>query len=49
VDEQGDVRPREAIQAGVAEWFLSWQPGIDRPTAEQRADLYLKAMPKWAE
>jgi hypothetical protein len=49
VDERGDVRPREAVRAGVAEWFLSWQPGIDNKTAARRADFYLKAMPKWAE
>ena len=49
VDEQGKVRPREAVQAGVVEWFMSWQPGIDRATAANRADFYLKAMPKWAE
>ena len=49
VDEKGDVRPREAVRAGVVEWFLSWQPGIDNPTATRRADFYLKAMPKWAD
>lgn len=49
VDEQGNFKSREEVQAGVAEWFLSWQPQIDRRTALRRADFYLKAMPKWAE
>jgi hypothetical protein len=46
--DDGKVMPREAVQAGIAEWFLSWQPRIDRETALQRADAYLKAMPYWA-
>jgi hypothetical protein len=47
-DGDGKVVAREAVLAGVTEWFLSWQPQIDRQTASQRADAYLKAMPHWA-
>jgi hypothetical protein len=47
-DEKGAVKPREAVLVGVAEWFLAWQPGVDRETAHQRAATYLKAMPHWA-
>jgi hypothetical protein len=47
-DEKGVVKTREAVQAGVAQWFLTWQPGVDAKTADQRAATYLKAMPHWA-
>jgi len=47
-DEDGVVKPRETIQAGVAEWFLTWQPDVDHETARRRAAIYLDAMPHWA-
>lgn len=49
VDEKGNLKTRDEVQAGVAEWFLTWQPQIDRQAATRRADIYLKAMPQWAE
>jgi len=47
-DEQGNVRPRETIQAGLAQWFRTWQPNLDDETAMVRAEHYMKAMPHWA-
>jgi hypothetical protein len=49
VDDRQMIKARSAVQAGVADWFMAWHPGIDRVTAEKRADHYLKAMPHWAE
>jgi len=48
-DEEGNVKPREVIQAGTAQWLKMWQPDLDDATANARADHYLKAMPHWAE
>ena len=48
-DERGEVKPREAVQAGIAHWLKMWQPGIDDATAASRAEQYMKAMPHWAE
>jgi hypothetical protein len=25
-DEKGNLKPREEIQTGIAQWFKSWQP-----------------------
>jgi hypothetical protein len=49
VDDTGNVHPREAIQAGIAQWFKSWQPDIDDAEAQHRASFYLKSMPHWAD
>ena len=48
-DEKGNLRSREYIQRGVAEWFKSWQPDLDDEKAMTRAAAYMKAMPAWAE
>ena len=48
-DEAGKLKSREEIKQGVAQWFKSWQPNIDDAKAMTRADLYLRAMPAWAE
>ena len=48
-DDQGRVKSRAEVQAGVAQWFMMWQPGLDEQTAAQRADIYLRAMPEWVE
>lgn len=48
-DDSGKLKPRDEIQKGCAEWFKGWQPGIDDAKAMARADLYMRAMPAWAE
>ncbi|WP_428608332.1 zinc ribbon domain-containing protein [Sedimenticola sp.] len=48
-DDQGTLKPRQAVKEGVAGWFLEWQPGIDPQAAQARAEHYLLAMPAWAE
>ena len=49
VDENNKPLSREKIQQGVAGWFQEWQPGITEDQALKRADLYLSAMPEWAD
>ena len=48
-DQEGSLHPREEIQKGIAGWFTQWQPDLDFPRALARADLYMRAMPAWAE
>ncbi len=48
-DENGVLRPKRVIQSSIAEWFKSWQPGIDDQKAMDRAELFMKALPEWAE
>jgi hypothetical protein len=48
-DEQGNLRPREEILRGAADWLKSWSPGLDDETALKRAEHYLQAMPEWAD
>ena len=48
-DESGRLKSREDIQQGVAYWFKEWQPDIDDKTARERAALYMKSMPAWAD
>ncbi len=48
-DSQGVLKPRAEIQRGIASWFMTWQPNLDEHTALERADLYMRAMPEWAD
>ena len=48
-DAGGNVKTREEVQRGIAEWLKSWQPGLDDSTAMARAEHYLRAMPEWAK
>jgi len=48
VDANGNLLDREVIQKGIAEWFKSWQPGIDDKKALERAAYFMRAMPAWA-
>jgi hypothetical protein len=48
-DEQGNLKPRGQVAAGVAWWLKSWQEGITQEQAERRADLFMRALPAWAE
>ena len=47
--ENGNLKPREVIQAGVAEWLKSFSPKEGNPDFMKRADNYLNAMPVWAK
>ena len=29
-DEKGNLKSREEVQMGLAEWFKTWQPDLDR-------------------
>lgn len=48
-DDQGNLKPREEIIRGVTEWFKSWHPDVDHEKAAERAKLFLKSMPAWAD
>jgi hypothetical protein len=48
-DEKGNLKSRDEIKMGVAEWMKSWQPDIDQQKAMVRAENYLNAMPAWAD
>jgi hypothetical protein len=48
-NETGELKTREEIQKGIADWFQSWQPGLDEQKALQRAADYMKAMPVWVQ
>jgi len=48
-DGRGQLKPRTDIQRGIAQWFRSWQPNLDESTSLKRADLYMRAMPEWAD
>jgi hypothetical protein len=48
-DEKGNLKSRDEIHEGIAEWFKKWQRGIDEETAQARATHFMKAMPAWAE
>ena len=47
VDDQGNLKPREEIRAGLTQWLASW--GSDKNADYgSRADHYLASMPAWA-
>lgn len=48
-DASGKLLPKEQIQSGIAQWFMSWQPGITEKQAQERAKHFMQAMPAWAE
>ncbi len=48
-DEAGNLKSREEVQNGIAQWLKSWQPGLDDTKAMARAADYMKAMPAWAQ
>jgi hypothetical protein len=47
-DDEGNVRTREEVKQGLANWIMSWQ-NVDYETAVKRAEHYMKAMPAWAD
>lgn len=48
-DEAGNLKSREEVRRGIAQWLQSRQPNLDEDEAFRRAGHYLKAMPAWAE
>ncbi len=48
-DETGKLRSKKEVRAGIAEWMMTWQPGLDEKEAEKRAKRYMRTMPAWAE
>jgi len=48
-DKAGNLKSKDAVQQGIAEWFKSWQPELDDQKALVRAADYMKAMPAWAK
>ena len=48
-DENGNLKSREEILQGCANWLKSWSPDLDDETALKRAEHYMKAMPEWAD
>ena len=48
VDEKGNLKPKETIQSGVAEWLKSFTPKEGNPDFMKRAESYLNSMPAWA-
>ncbi len=48
-DEKGNLKPREEIMKGIAQWFQSWQPDLDEDKALTRAEHFMKSMPAWAD
>ena len=48
-DESGALKSYDEAKAGVIHWLMSWQPGIDEATADQRAVHFMRAMPAWAD
>ena len=47
-DDEDQLLPREIPRRHLRYFFQAWQ-NIPREKAEKRADLYMKAMPAWAE
>ncbi len=48
-DEAGNLKSREEVQNGIAQWLKSWQPDLDDTKVMARAADYMKAMPAWAQ
>ena len=48
-DEKGNLLPREAIKAGLADWLKGFSPSDGKTNFERRAEYYMKSMPAWAD
>ncbi len=49
VDEKGDLKQKEIIQTGIAEWLKSFADKKDGVDFMKRAESYMNAMPAWAQ
>ncbi len=48
-DENGNLKSKEMIQKGIAQWLQGWKPDLDEKKALERAQHFMKSMPAWAE
>lgn len=48
-DQEGNLKSREEVQAGIAGWLAGIKPGEASADYHQRAAFYMQAMPAWAE
>jgi len=49
VDNEGNLKDRNAIKQGIAGWLSQWSPEeINEDEALRRAELYIQSMPEWA-
>jgi len=49
-NEDGSIADKESIKKGLAGWLKAWSPDeLTDDIALKRAELYMKAMPHWAE
>lgn len=49
IDDEGNLKPYEAIKEGIAGWMMSWQPGVTPEVAAERAGHFMRALPAWAD
>jgi hypothetical protein len=47
-DENGKLKSREEVRAGVAAWLAQFTPDNGSVDFQKRAESYLNAMPAWA-
>lgn len=45
----GELKSREEVRQGIAQWMKMWQPDVDDEKASIRADAYMNGMPEWAK
>ncbi|MDP3148861.1 MAG: hypothetical protein Q8N83_06990 [Ignavibacteria bacterium] len=48
-DEKGNLKPKEEVRKGVAEWLKSFAPKQGNADFMKRAENYMNAMPAWAK
>lgn len=48
-DDNGDLKSREEIKAGIAQWLNGFTPEDKEADYNKRAEFYMKSMPAWAE
>lgn len=48
-DEKGNLKPREEVKAGLAEWLKDWAPSGTQADFEKRAEHFMQSMPAWAK
>ncbi len=48
-DSTGNLKSKGEVKAGIAEWLKSWQPNLTPEKAIDRAEIFMQAMPAWAD
>ncbi len=48
-DDEGNLKPKKEVRAGIAEWMMRWQPELGEKEAVRRARRYMRTMPAWAK